>query len=75
MGAANWQILASALIRALAYDPDRRELRIRFTTGGVYRYFGVPPDVVELLIDPPDGSHGRYFNDNIRDAFEYETLS
>lgn len=69
---AHWQILASALIRALAYDPERRELRVRFSNGGVYRYFDVPSEVVEALIDPPDGSHGRYFNDNIRDAFDYE---
>jgi hypothetical protein len=67
-----WHILASTMIRALAYDPDTRELRVRFAAGGVYRYFDVPAEVVEQLIDPPDGSHGRYFNDNIRDAFEFE---
>jgi hypothetical protein len=67
-----WHILASTMIRALAYDLDLRELRVRFSTGSVYRYFDVPAEVVETLIDPPDGSHGRYFNENVRDEFEFE---
>lgn len=72
---ANWHILASTMIRALAYEPDSRELRVRFSSGSVYRYHDVPPEVVEALIDPPDGSHGRYFNDHIRDAFDYDEES
>ena len=69
---AGWHILASTMIRALAYDPGTRELRVRFAGGGTYRYLDVPAEVAETLIDPPDGSHGRYFNDNIRDVFDYE---
>jgi hypothetical protein len=60
------------MIRALAYDPQTRELRVRFTNGTAYRYLEVPPEVVVTLIDPPGGSHGRYFNEHIRDTFEYE---
>lgn len=69
---ANWHILASTMIRALSYDPDTRELRVRFSGGGTYRYQDVPPEVAQNLIEPPDGSHGRYFNDSIRDVYDYE---
>ena len=69
---ARWHILTSTMLRAVAYDPGARELRVRFTSGAHYRYRDVPPEVVESLIDPPSGSPGRYFNDHVRDAFEYD---
>jgi KTSC domain-containing protein len=69
---ATWHILASTMLRAVAYDPDTRELRVRFTNGTNYRYFDVPADVVESLLDPPDASPGRFFNDHVRDAFEFQ---
>ena len=69
---AGWHILQSTMLRAIAYDPARRELRVRFQTGALYRYRDVPPEVVEALLDPPAGSAGRYFNDTIRDGFEYD---
>jgi hypothetical protein len=69
---ARWHILSSSVVRAIAYDPDTRVLRVRFTSGANYRYRDVPPEVVESLIDPSGGSPGRYFNDHIRDAFEYD---
>lgn len=69
---ADWHILKSTLIRAVGYDAESRELRVRFTTGGVYRYHDVPADVAAAIIDPPDGSHGRYFNENVRDGYDYD---
>jgi hypothetical protein len=69
---AEWRILSSSMLRAIAYDPQRRELRVRFHSGGLYRYHDVPPEIVEQLLEPADGSHGHYFNENIRDAFDYD---
>jgi hypothetical protein len=69
---ATWHILTSTMIRAVAYDPGERVLRVRFGNGTTYRYLDVPPEVVETLLDPPDGSPGRYFNETIRDGFDYE---
>lgn len=69
---AGWHILQSTMIRAIAYDERTQVLRVRFQTGGLYRYHQVPPEVVENLLDPPHGSHGRYFNDTIRDGFDYD---
>ena len=72
MTAAAWRIVTSSLIRAVAYDERSRELRIRFANGSVYRYQGVPGDVAAELVDPAEGSSGRYFNDRIRDVFDFD---
>ena len=67
-----WHILASTMLRAVAYDPESRELRVRFASGTNYRYSDVPPEIVETLVDPATTSPGRYFNDHVRDVFDYD---
>lgn len=69
---APWHILSSTMLRAISYDENARLLRVRFSNGTIYRYYDVPPEVVATLLDPTDGSHGRYFNDTIRDGFDYD---
>jgi len=71
-GTVPWRILSSTLLRAVAYDERSHELRIRFTTGAIYRYFDIPPEIAEELVDPPGSSHGRYFNEQIRDSYEFD---
>lgn len=68
----DWRILKSTMLRAIAYDEDSRDLRVRFTSGAIYRYHEVPPEIATALVDPPEQSHGRYFNDHVRDAFDYD---
>jgi hypothetical protein len=60
------------MLRAIAYDASRRELRVRFTAGTIYRYYEVPKSVAMQLLDPPGGSAGRYFNDQVRDKYDYD---
>lgn len=69
---ADWHILQSSVLRAVSYIAERRELRVRFASGSIYRYRDVPPAVAANLIEPPEGSSGRYFNDHVRDAFDYD---
>jgi hypothetical protein len=69
---APWRIVSSSVLRAVAYDERVHQLRVRFTSGALYRYFDVPPEITEELLDPPGGSHGRYFNENIRDSYDCE---
>lgn len=69
---APWRILSSAVLRAVAYDESVHVLRVRFPAGTVYSYYEVPPEVAEELLDPPGGSHGRYFNENIRDSYDFD---
>ena len=69
-----WRILASTALRAVRYDPGTRTLRVLFTNGSLYEYLDVPPDVVGGLLDPGGGSHGRYFQAEIRDRYEFHEL-
>ena len=69
---AEWHIVRSTMLRAIRYDKASAELLVRFEGGSIYRYYGVPPEVVETLLDPPGGSPGRYFNDTIRDGYDFD---
>jgi hypothetical protein len=61
--------MPSTVIRSFDYDPDRRELRVVFQSGRIYRYLAVPPDVPIAM--RAAYSKGAYFNREIRDAFEF----
>jgi hypothetical protein len=61
--------MPSSVIRRFAYDPEREELDVLFTTGRRYRYHRVPTDEAEAL--RVAFSKGRYFNAHIRDAYDY----
>lgn len=72
MPLAPWRIVTSTLIRAVAYDEASRELRVRFSNGAVYRYHQVPAEIAAELVEPAEGSSGRYFNEHVRDAFDFD---
>jgi len=61
----------STSIGSVGYADD--VLEIRFRNGGLYRYFGVPPDVHQGLMRAD--SKGRFFNLHIRDRYRFERLS
>ncbi len=67
------EILDSETISAIRYDPRRERLDIRFTNERVYRYDDVPDFVYRALLRAD--SKGRYFNEIVRDGYEYEELS
>jgi hypothetical protein len=71
-GTAPWHILSSTVLRAFSYSEHDHQLRVRFVGGALYRYYDVPPEVAEALLDPPGGSAGRYFNENVRDEYDFE---
>lgn len=59
--------LDSSAISQVEYDSSSRTLRVWFTSGKVYDYYGVPQDIYEGLISAP--SAGKFFNDHIRDQY------
>ncbi|MBL8543218.1 MAG: KTSC domain-containing protein [Hyphomonadaceae bacterium] len=59
--------VSSSAISQVDYDPRTAVLRVWFTSGKVYDYFGVPAALFEGLVNAP--SVGRFFNDHIRDQF------
>ena len=62
--------LRSGVLASAGYDEDARTLEIEFTSGSVYRYYEVPPDVYDGLRAAE--SHGEYFSHHIRDEYPYE---
>lgn len=65
-------VLDSTTISAVRYDARRQLLDIRFTNERVYRYDGVTEFVYRALMK--SDSKGRYFNEMIRDGFDYDEL-
>ena len=64
--------MPSSVIRRFSYDEPHRRLRVMFTSGDVYDYDRVPPDVVEDLRAAP--SKGRFFGPNIRTRYPYRRV-
>ncbi len=64
--------MPSSVIRRFSYDEPRRRLRVTFTSGDVYDYDGVPPEVVADF--KAAFSKGRFFGPNIRDRFAYRRV-
>lgn len=62
----------SSVLRSVEYDDEACELDITFQSGKIYRYRGVPPEIVDELLDA--GSKGEYFNLHIKDAFAYSEV-
>ncbi len=65
--------LDSTNLERVSYNPGRSTLTVEFRKGGLYRYTGVPPDVVEQLLKAE--SHGKSFHENIKKpGYAYKRL-
>jgi KTSC domain-containing protein len=64
--------LVSSVLARLTYVPDAT-LDLVFQSGAIYRYFAVPPAVVDALIAAE--SKGAYFNTHVRNRFRYQRLA
>ena len=69
---AHAKVLDSSVLSAMTYSLDAT-LELVFRSGRIYRYFAVPPPVVEGLIAAT--SKGVYFNRHIRNCFRYQRLT
>ena len=67
-----WEDVDSSMISAFKYDPAAKELDVRFTRTGTYRYFDVPQDVVDDLREA--SSKGSFMRNEIIDMFDYEKI-
>lgn len=65
-----WEDVDSSMISAFKYDEAEQVLEVAFNTTGIYRYFEVPPDVVEGLRNA--SSKGSYMRWAIIDMYSYE---
>ena len=64
--------MPSSVIRRFTYDAPHRRLRVVFTSGDVYDYEAVPPEVVADFRNA--FSKGRFFGPNIRDRYSYRRV-
>lgn len=65
--------MPSSVIRRFTYDEAQRRLRVTFTSGDVYDYDGVPPEVAAAF--RAAFSKGRFFASDIRDRYPFERVS
>lgn len=64
--------VASTSISGVGYDPEARELYVKFRPSGTYVYSGVSEFVFRHLLMAP--SKGEFINQEVRDAFEFRKL-
>jgi hypothetical protein len=64
-----WIAVSSSVLRKIRWNGRTLALEVEFKSGNVYRYLDVPRRVFEALRDAE--SHGTYFNENIRDVYQY----
>jgi len=58
----------SSNIRSVGYDPGSSTLEVEFNSGSIYQYLEVSKDEYEGLMSA--SSKGRYFNANIKGAYQ-----
>jgi hypothetical protein len=64
--------VSSSNLSSVGYDEDRELLEIEFNGGRVYHFFDVPQKIHEELMNA--SSHGKYFNRNIEENYQYEQI-
>ena len=57
----------SSTIRSVGYEPGSQTLEIEFTSGSIYQYSRVSPEIHRKLMAAP--TIGSYFKNNIEDEF------
>lgn len=59
-------------VKSIGYSPETKDLEIEFSSGGIYRYAGVPERVYQDFIHA--ASLGSFVATNIRGAYEFTRL-
>ena len=59
----------SSNLKSVGYDEFLLVLEIEFKSGAVYRYYGVPAEVHDELINAE--SVGKYFNANVKSKYNF----
>lgn len=62
----------SSTMVSVGYEKKGKILEIEFRSGAVYQYSAVPAAVHKALLQAE--SKGWYFNNEIRDAYDYEPV-
>lgn len=66
------QRVASTNLASVGYDGATQTLEVRFLSGRIYRYHGVPENLHEQLMQAT--SKGQFFNAHIRDHHAFSRV-
>ena len=64
--------MPSSVVANMKYNEPAATLRITYTSGSVYDYKGVPPDVFEEM--KAAGSKGTFLNYRIKGKYRYKKV-
>lgn len=67
--AVAWHTVESSNINQIGYDAVAQELSVRFNSGSVYVYKGVPGPVFADFLGAD--SKGQFLNQNIKGQYEF----
>lgn len=67
-----WVPLKSKMLAEASYNEVWQQLYLRFHSGDVYCYRGVPAECFRELLEAK--SMGRYFREHIRNCFPYQRI-
>ena len=62
--------VSSSAISSVGYDRKAKTLELEFSSGGVYDYYEVPPEVYAALMSAE--SKGRFVSEQIRGQYPSE---
>ena len=62
----------SSTIRSVGYEPSSQNLEIEFTSGSIYQYSRVSPEIHRKLMAAP--TIGSYFKNNIEEEFSAKRI-
>jgi len=63
------EFVSSSTISSMEYDHLMSNLDVHFKNGGVYRFCGVPDNILDEIKNTE--SVGRYFHSNIKNKFDF----
>jgi hypothetical protein len=68
----NWVLVQSKMLAAVAYNHDWQQLYLKFRSGEIYCYRGVPVEQYQELLAAD--SKGTYFRVRILNRYPYQRI-
>lgn len=69
----DWYDCESSMCSEFGYNPATKDLMIKFRSGSLYAYHGVPRDVFTNMVNAD--SIGRFVNEEVVDYYNYTLIS
>lgn len=66
------QSVDSTTVRGIGYATEAQTLEVEFTSGRVYQYFDVPPEIYRAFAGA--SSKGSYFNAEIKNVYRFSEV-